>query len=193
VDGVGAAGAAAVGAVEVFPEAVVADSLEEVVSQGAAEALGAEAPEEAGDMRARDFLSKLQHDDIVAAIRDAEHKTSGQIRVFISRKDVEDPVTAAQAAFVHLKMEKTRHRNGVLIFVAPRVHKFAVIGDSAVHAKCGDAFWQETRDSMAEHFRKSEFSQGIVHGIKKAGSLLAQHFPHHDGDGNELSDDVAHD
>jgi len=155
--------------------------------------LGAEAPEEAGDMRARDFLSKLQHDDIVAAIRDAEHKTSGQIRVFISRKDVEDPVTAAQAAFVHLKMEKTRHRNGVLIFVAPRVHKFAVIGDSAVHAKCGDAFWQETRDSMAEHFRKSEFSQGIVHGIKKAGSLLAQHFPHHDGDGNELPDDVAHD
>jgi len=154
--------------------------------------LEAEALEEAGDMRARDFISKLQHDDIVAAIRDAEHKTSGQIRVFISRKDVEDPVVAAQAAFLRLKMENTRHRNGVLIYVAPRVHKFAVIGDSAVHAKCGDGFWQEMRDSMAEHFRKSEFSQGIVHGIKKAGNLLAQHFPQR-GDGNELPDDVAHD
>lgn len=155
--------------------------------------MAAVALEEAGDMRARDFLSQIRHDDIVAAIREAEHKTSGQIRVFVSRKDVEDPVAAAQAAFLHLKMEKTRHRNGVLIFVAPRAHKFAVIGDSAVHAKCGDAFWQEMRDSMADHFRKSEFSQGIVHGIKKAGNLLAQHFPHHPGDKNELSDDVAHD
>lgn len=153
----------------------------------------AEAREEAGDMRARDFLSKLQHDDIVAAIHEAERQTSGEIRVFISRKEIEDPVTAAQAAFLHLKMDKTRHRNGVLIFVAPRVHKFAVIGDSAVHAKCGDAFWNEMRDSMVEYFRKSEFSQGIIHGIKKAGSLLAQHFPHHPGDKNELSDDVAHD
>ena len=162
-------------------------------SPAAEEVLAVEAPEEAGDMRARDFISKLGHDDIVAAIREAEHKTSGQIRVFISRKDVEDPVSAAQAAFLRLKMEKTRHRNGVLIFVAPRVHKFAVIGDSAVHAKCGDAFWQEMRDSMAEYFRKSEFSQGIIHGVKKAGNLLAQHFPHHADDKNELSDDVAHD
>lgn len=153
----------------------------------------AEELEEAGDMRARDFLSKLQHDEIVATIREAEHKTSGEIRVFISRKDIEDPVTAAQAAFLRLKMEKTKHHNGVLIFVAPRVHKFAVIGDSAVHAKCGDAFWNEMRDSMAEHFRKSEFSQGIIHGIKKAGSLLAQHFPRHPDDKNELPDDVAHD
>jgi uncharacterized membrane protein len=155
--------------------------------------LAAEALEEAGDMHARDFLSKLQHDDIVAAIQEAERQTSGEIRVFISRKDVEDPVTAAQAAFLQLKMEKTRHRNGVLIFVAPRVHKFAVIGDSAVHAKCGDAFWNEMRDSMVEYFQKSEFSQGIIHGIKKAGNLLAQHFPHQSGDKNELSDDVAHD
>ena len=144
-------------------------------------------------MKARPFLSQLQQDDIVAAIREAEKQTSGEIRVFVSRKPVEDPVPVAQAHFLKMGMDKTRHRNGVLIFVAPRSHKFAVIGDAGVHTHCGDAFWRELTDGMAGHFRKSEFTSGIVHGIQKAGQLLARHFPASPSDRNELSDDVAHD
>ena len=181
------AGLAAVGAEGVFRAGVVAGS------PAVAAASEVEEQEEAGDMRARDFQNQLHHEKIVSAIREAEHKTSGEIRVFISRKDVDDPVVAAQGAFVHLRMEKTQERNGVLIFVAPRASKFAVIGDSAIHAKCGDAFWIEMRDSMAEHFRKSDFTQGIILGVKKAGDLLAQHFPRRPDDRNELPDDVAHD
>jgi len=30
---------------------------------------------------------------------------------------------------------------------------------------------------MSGYFRKSEFTPGIVHGIQKAGELLAEHFP----------------
>jgi uncharacterized membrane protein len=144
-------------------------------------------------MKASEFLSQLRHDDIVAAIREAEKQTSGEIRVFVSRKPVEDPVAVTQAHFLKMKMDRTRHRNGVLIFVAPRSHKFAVIGDAGVHTHCGDVFWQELTEEMAGHFRKSEFTSGIVHGIRKAGQLLAQHFPASPGDRNELSDDVAHD
>ena len=90
-------------------------------------------------MNAKDFLKKLHHERIVEAIREAEKKTSGEIRVFISRKPTEDPVSTAQAHFVQMGMDKTRDRNGVLTFVAPRAHKFAVIGDAAVHARCGEA------------------------------------------------------
>ena len=81
----------------------------------------------------KQFLNQLRHDDIVAAIRNAEQKTSGEIRVFISHKNVDDPVAAAQSHFERLGMTKTHHRNGILIFVAPRARKFAVIGDTAVH------------------------------------------------------------
>ena len=144
-------------------------------------------------MREKDFLKQLRHDDIVAAIRDAEHRTSGEIRVFISHKPIEDPVASAQSAFQHLGMEKTREHNAVLIFVAPRTHKFAVIGDDGVHAKCGDGFWQELAKAMTDHFRKSEFTPGIVLGVKRAGELLAQHFPRRSDDRNELPDRVAHD
>jgi uncharacterized membrane protein len=144
-------------------------------------------------MKHREFLKQLRHDDIVAAIRAAEQKTSGEIRVFISRKQVTDPVAAAQAHFTRLGMTQTSHRNGVLIFVAPVAHKFAVIGDEGVHQKCGDAFWRALADKMTGHFKSGEFTAGIIHGIQKAGELLAAHFPPQAGDCNELSNQVEHD
>jgi len=144
-------------------------------------------------MNAQDFLKQLKHDDIVAAIHNAEQKTSGEIRVFISHKNVEDAVAAAQAQFDKLGMTKTRQRNGVLIFVAPKAQKFAVIGDEGVHNKCGEAFWRGLAAEMTGYFKQSDFSQGIIHGVRKAGELLAQHFPPGKDDVNELPDKVEHD
>ncbi len=144
-------------------------------------------------MKSHHFLKQLRHDDIVAAIREAEKKTSGEIRVFISHKKIDDPIPVAQAHFVEMGMAKTQDRNGVLIFVAPRAHKFAIIGDTGVHARCGDDFWRQVADEMTGHFRKSEFSSGIIHGITRAGELLASHFPRHPGDRNQLPDDIEHD
>jgi len=128
-------------------------------------------------MHPRTFSKHLQHDKIVSAIHDAEHKTSGEIRVSVSPKHIDDPVAAAQMEFMRLGMNASRERNGVLIFVAPRSHKFAIIGDEAVHAKCGDEFWRKLADTMSDYFRKSEFTPGILHGVQKAGELLAEHFP----------------
>ena len=67
-------------------------------------------------MRTREFLSKLEHDRIVRAIREAEENTSGEIRVFVQRGKLNgDPLTAAQKKFHRLGMHKTRERNAVLI------------------------------------------------------------------------------
>jgi len=128
-------------------------------------------------MHPKKLINQLPHDTIVGAIREVEQKTSGQIRVLISHKSVADPVADAQKEFVRLGMANSPEKNGVLIFVAPRTHKFAVIGDAGVHAKCGDVFWQELAKVMTQYFRNSEFTEGIIHGVRKAGELLAEHFP----------------
>jgi uncharacterized membrane protein len=128
-------------------------------------------------MHPKKLIQQLPHDTIVGAIREAEQKTSGQIRVLISHKSVADPVAAAQKEFIRLKLNHSSERNGVLIFVSPRTHKFAVIGDAGVHAKCGDVFWQELTSVMTEYFRKSEFTEGIIHSVRKAGEMLAEYFP----------------
>ena len=142
-------------------------------------------------MRTREFLTKLEHDRIIKTIRDAESKTSGEIRVFVQRGKLNgDPLTAAQKKFHRLGMHKTRERNAVLIFVAARVHKFAVVGDKAIHQKCGDEFWQRIVDGMRAHFQNEKFSHALVEAIQEIGKLLAAHFPKTSTDKNELPNDV---
>jgi len=144
-------------------------------------------------MKPKEFSSQLDEAKLVAAIADAETKTSGEIRVFLSRKSPDDAVVAAQRAFDQLGMAKTAERNGVLIFVAPQARKFAVIGDAGVHQHCGPEFWTALAAEMSGHFRQGEFTNGLLHGIRKAGELLARHFPHRADDVNELPNDIAHD
>ncbi|HVD96006.1 MAG TPA: DUF5130 family protein [Candidatus Limnocylindria bacterium] len=143
-------------------------------------------------MRTREFLSKLEHDRIIEAIRDAESKTSGEVRVLIQRGKLKsDPLAMAQRKFHRLGMHKTREQNAVLIFVAPRAHKFAVVGDKAIHEKCGDEFWQRIVTAMHHCFRQHKFTEGIGGAITIVGDMLAQHFPKTSSDANELPDQIV--
>jgi len=143
-------------------------------------------------MRTKEFLNKLEHDRIVLAIRDAESKTSAEIRVFIQRGKLEgDPLIAAQKKFHHLRMHRTTEHNGILIFVAPRAHKFAVVGDSGIHQKCGAALWQPLVEQMREHFRNERFTDALVEAIEQAGNSLAEHFPRDSVSSDQLPNDVV--
>jgi uncharacterized membrane protein len=143
-------------------------------------------------MRTKEFISQLDHDRIVRAIRESETKTSGQIRVYVQRgKLAGDPVIAAQEEFHKLGMQATKERNGVLIFVLPRARKFAVIGDEGVHQKCGDEFWQQLVERMRAHFQKENFTDALVEAIEEAGNLLARHFPKTSAPRNELPDEIV--
>jgi uncharacterized membrane protein len=158
----------------------------------AAAVSAAAAQDRAGDqMRTQEFLSKLEHDRIIKAIHEAESKTSGEIRVLIERGKLKsDPLEAAQRKFHQLGMHKTRERNAVLIFVAPRVHKFAVVGDNAVHEKCGNEFWQRVVERMRAHFQNDKFSDALIEAVKEIGTVLESHFPKTSDDTDELPNDV---
>src|SRR5437899_6049237 len=143
-------------------------------------------------MRSREFLSKLEHDRIVHAIREGESKTSGEIRVYVQRGKLNaDPLIVAQKKFQRLQMHKTQQRNAVLIFVAPREHKFAVVGDKAIHEKCGDEFWQRIVEGMRTHFQNEKFNHALIEAINEIGKLLAAHFPKRSTPSNELSDEIV--
>ncbi len=141
-------------------------------------------------MKRKAFIQRLDHPAIETAIAQAEQVTSGQIRVLVTHAPAPEPVPAATQAFLKLGLAKTKHRNAVLLFVAPASHTFAVIGDEAVHKKCGASFWQEVTVAMTAHFKREEFTAGLLHGIARAGALLAEHFPRRPGDTNELPNAV---
>ncbi len=141
----------------------------------------------------RHFFSKLDSDRIVEAIAEAEKKSSGQVRVHVTHRKPENLEQRAERRFEKLGMTRTAHRNGVLIYIAPKLRRFRILGDTGVHEKCGDEFWKETAAEMEEHFRRGEFTEGVVKGVQKAGDLLALHFPLAASDVNELPDEVTED
>ena len=143
-------------------------------------------------MRTHEFLNRVDHDRVVGAIKAAEEQTSGEIRVFVHRGELNaDPYVYAQSKFNKLCLHKTRERNGVLVFVAPRAQKFAVLGDEGIHAKVGDVFWRQLVEKMREHFKQEHFTEALVDGISEVAQLLAQYFPRRPDDKNELPDEIV--
>lgn len=141
-------------------------------------------------MRTKHFLEQLEHPRIVQAIADAEMKTSGEIRVYVQHGEVDDPFSEAQARFTALGMTATQERNGILIFVAPRSQKFAVIGDEGIHQRCGDSFWQQLAHEMQAQFKARNFTDALVHAIHRTGELLSLQFPRQPDDWNELPNEI---
>ena len=144
-------------------------------------------------MKTNDFLEKIDEARVVAAIAAAERKSSGEIRIFVSSKKATQPLAQAQAHFRKLGMEKTKDRNGVLLFLSPQAQQFAIIGDAGVHEKCGPAFWEEIAASMGTLLREGRFTEALLEAIQRTGSLLALHFPRDPGDTNELPDQIVRD
>ena len=145
-------------------------------------------------MKPKAFIEHLDHDGIVAAIREAEARCRGEIRVHVSNRKVEDAQTAAAEQFEKLGMTATAERNGVLIYVAPASQSFAVIGDRGIHEKCGESFWREVASAMEGDFREGRFTDGIIKGIARTAEALAAQFPRTQApDANELPDEVTRD
>ena len=139
------------------------------------------------------FLFRLNPRLLKAAIAEAESRTSGEIRIFITHKNCPDPMAAATAQFDKLGMAATKERNGVLLFIAPRSRNFAIVGDLGVHEKCGEAFWQDLAATMSTAFKSGRLTEGLMNTVQRTGTLLAEHFPRQSDDVNELPDEIATD
>ena len=137
------------------------------------------------------LLRAIDSGRIEEAIRQAERKTSGEIRVSVSRLFWGDVRRVAERAFARLGITATRDRNGILFFIVPARRRFVVLGDEGIHAKVGQEFWERVAAAVSEHFRAGDFTEGLVRGIETVGEQLALHFPFDPAiDANELSDEV---
>jgi len=85
---------------------------------------------------------------------------------------------------VHL----TEARTGVLIYVTPIDQRVEIVADVGIHSKVGQAAWEELAEEIAGAARQDRLIDGIVNAIRKAGVILALHFPPTPDNPNELSD-----
>jgi uncharacterized membrane protein len=139
------------------------------------------------------LLNPAEQQQIVAAIKAAEQRTSGEIRVFVeSRCRYVNPLDRATELFTKLKMEQTAARNGVLVYIALRDRQLALFGDKGIHEKVGPAFWAQQVHTILSHFNKANYAGGIADVVTAIGEALHQHFPYdRENDENELPDDIV--
>jgi uncharacterized membrane protein len=144
-------------------------------------------------MKASTFFTREQQAQILAAVKEAENETSGEIRVHIETSCNEDVLDRAAWIFRKLNMNNTAERNGVLFYLAISDRKFAVIGDAGINYKVPAGFWDDVKDLMQAKFREGKFTEGLSEGIILAGVHLKKHFPHGKDDVNELPDEISFD
>jgi uncharacterized membrane protein len=130
---------------------------------------------------------------VEAAVRAAEQRTTGEIRVGLARfYFLGDVRRAAERAFGVLKMDRTQHRNGVLLYVAPRRREFSVVGDRGIHERVEATFWKELAERLSAAFKAGDLTGGLERAVAEIGERLATHFPAQpDPQVNELPDEVA--
>ena len=141
--------------------------------------------------KVEDFLTKLQEQSLIEAIQLAENNTSGEIRVHIEKTVDKPPLERALEVFYFLKMDNTKQRNGVLIYIAVESKKFAILGDEGINNLVPAGFWDSEKELILAHFKKGEFAKGIELAIKEVGQKLVEFFPYQSNDSNELPDEIS--
>ena len=141
----------------------------------------------------KEFFSPADNEKIVQAIRNAEMRTSGEVRVFVeSRCRWVDAIDRASELFFSLKMDKTEQRNAVLVYLAMKDRQVAVYGDQGIHDKVGHAYWNKMVAEMLTGFNSDKYGEGVANCIIQIGQALQREFPYNKStDKNELPDDIV--
>lgn len=138
------------------------------------------------------FFNDEEKQRMVAAIREAELKTSGEVRVYIESKNAYvDPMDRAAEVFYNLKMDKTDDRNAVLLYIAMKDKQLVLFGDEGIYKATGPDYWNNAVKEMIANFTKDDIVGGIVQCILAIGQTLHEKFPYNkDDDKNELPDEI---
>lgn len=137
------------------------------------------------------FFSREHQQRLIAAIIEAESKTSGEIRVHLERRSKGDPAREAEVLFDRLGMADTGLHNGVLIYMTIADRRLVILGDEGIDEKVGPNFWDEILQSMIDQFKQDRFIEGLEKGIVAIGEKLAEYFPRRAEDINELSNEIS--
>jgi len=141
----------------------------------------------------KEFFTDEEKQNIVDAVRNAEQRTSGEVRVFVeSHCRYVNAIDRAVEIFENLQMQNTEQRNATLVYVAIKDRQLAVFGDEGIHQKVGNEYWANEVMKMINAFNRDNIAEGIRQCVLNIGEALALHFPYdRNTDKNELPDDIV--
>ncbi len=135
---------------------------------------------------------------IERAVHEEEARHRGQLRFAIEgglpAEELlrgRDARTRAVEVFARLGVWDTEHNCGVLIYILLGDHAVEIVADRGIGARVPQPEWEAICREMQQHFARGDFENGALVGIRRAGDLLAAHFPARGPQANELPDRPA--
>ena len=138
----------------------------------------------------KSILTADEEQQVIGMIREQERRTRAEIRVCLTYKFIWRPERYAWQVFERGGMRATRQRNGALIVMMPRMKKVVIIGDSGFDAVVEKGYWQEAVDAMIRQMHEATPLEALREGLRRLGDTLSLHWPHEEGDSNELPDEL---
>ncbi len=142
-------------------------------------------------LTAEEFLTEGERKQVSAAIAEAELRTSGEVRVHLDDRTVDDVLEHAAFIFEELGMHRTKDRNGVLIYVSVADRKTAIIGDKGINERVPPRFWNDALGVLQLHFAAGRQADGIREVVALVGEKLRAYFPYQSDDRDELSNELS--
>lgn len=116
----------------------------------------------------------------------------GWKRVFVSERRASE--MAEEQAFQEFYLQglhRTAGRTGVLIFVSLLERRVIVLGDSGITEKVGPELWKQVDEAILAGIGAGSLRDGLIDGIGRSGTVLAEHFPIGNDDWNEIPDRIV--
>jgi uncharacterized membrane protein len=124
------------------------------------------------------FHRQIDKPRLVAALADAERNTKGRIYIYVSHRAITDPLAAAHRRFAKLGLSRLHeHRASVLIYLAPKTFKFAILGDKAIHERCGEEYWRGLAEKLSHDLKFGDLMPALLNAIASLKATMEEHFP----------------
>jgi uncharacterized membrane protein len=140
------------------------------------------------------LLDEAGQERVVACIREAESKTTGELRVYVeSHCNYMDPLERAKELFIKLGMGNTERQNAVIVYIALKDRQFAIMGDKQIYEKAGGpSFWEKAAAELKNYLASGNTEEGLCVCVNELGKAMAQHFPYDPTiTKNELPDEIV--
>ena len=138
------------------------------------------------------LLTRSEAKQVAAAIDAAERKTSGEIKVVITRHCWTTLERKAAKIVEQCRSDHNAEHATVLILIVAANREFIIHGDPTINARVGQNFWDDVRDVMVDAFSQSAHARGLCDGIQLIADKLAAVLPACKTARSGLSDEIEY-
>lgn len=137
------------------------------------------------------YLTDQEIASLVEAIQSAEDHSTGEIRVHIDSTTENDNAKVALHVFNKLCKDQTIEKNAVLFHINFEKKYLTIIGDSGIHKKVHQSFWDNLHDEITSEFAKGHYHKALKNAILKTGFELKKFFPITGENPNQLPNEIT--